>query len=466
MTKLPINQPSPELAKWHKRWRKNRDFVNGSEAVKSRKEVYLPRIRRDDGPSHYLNLLLNTSLYPAASAIATGMLGLIERKPYKLESDSLRVDLLSKSITYRNQSIQQLGSKFLREKIITNFNILLADHPSRDGFTGLNAENADRKGYRPRVSLYVGESILDYQEGPVALEHKVVDVRLLEADGRRVRHCFLDDSGFYEQHVYHADANGIFDENTYDVILPTINGERMTEIPVVLDTSHGGTEPTPSIIERAVDLNHEHYLLSGRLANMTWQTSGPIVFINNFTREVDEHGEEIDPEWDLGPNSVIELKGDSKPEYFKFDPTNSKLITDQLDKLEMKLSSLNHSIIASEKAAPEAPESLILRRVAESATLAGFTAGASESMNKVLNFWAKWVDGSEVRFAFNTDFTPNGITPAQHKAIQDDYTLGIVPHEVALQALIDGEVYPSTIDIEVVVERAQAEKADLPPTGI
>lgn len=466
MSTQPINQPTPEIAAWHKRWDKNSAFVAGSEAVKALGERLLPKVRADDGPKHYKRHLMNTSCYPAAAAIATGMQALIERKPAKLDTDSARVELLAKSLTYRNHSYIELGRRFLREKIKTNYNGLLADHPSKEGFTGLNADNADRKGYRPRVSLYVAKSILEVTEGPVGLDHKLINVRLLENDGQRVRHLFINDEGIYQQRVYNANGSGSFDETQFEMITPTINGVPMTEIPFVLDTSEGGTCPSPAIIERAVDLNHEHYLLSGMLSNMTWQTSGPIVFLPGFTRELDENGEEIEPDWDFGPNGVIELKDGVKPEYFTFDPKNSELITSQLDKLEAKLSTLNHSIIAAEKAAPEAPDTLLLRRVAENATLAGFTAGATESMNKVLNFWSKWVDGSEVTFSFNTDFTPAGITPAQHKEIREDFLTGLTPHDMALQALVEGEVYPPTTDIEVIVERARAEKADLPPTGI
>lgn len=463
---LPINQPTPEIAKWHARWKKNRAFVAGEDAVKLQGEQFLPKVRTDDGAEHYKRHLMNTCFYPATAKIALGMQGLIERKPAQFETDSPRVKLLAQSITPRNHGLTELARQFVREKIITNFTGLLADHPSKEGFTNLNADNADRKGYRPRVALYRGEAILEVTEGPVGPNHQLINVRLLENDGKRVRQLIINDDGFYEQRVFEVDGNGQFDDNRYKRSVPTVNGQPLTEIPFVLDTSEGGTCPTPSILESTVDLNLQHYRLSGALANMTWMTSGPIIVISNFTRETDAKGIEVDPEWDFGPNGVIEIKGDAKADYFTFDPKNSELITKQLEGLKTDLSTLGHSILAPEKAAPEAPETVLLRRVAENATLAGFTAQASASMEKALKAWSRWVDGSDVRYSLNTDFTPAGITSAQHKELRDDYLAGIVPHSVYLQALKDGEVYAATMDVEATVELARMEQTDRPSAEV
>lgn len=465
-TTLPINQPTPEIAKWHARWRKNRTFIAGEDAVKACGETYLPRIRADDGPEHYQRHLDNTSLYPAASKIALGIEGLIFRAPEQLSTVSARAQLLSKSITPRNHSLNSLAKAFVREKLTTNFTGLLADHPGKEGFTGLNADNADRKGYRPRVALYAGESILEVTEGPVGLNHQLINVRLLEDGGKRVRQLLINDDGFYEQRVYVCDGNGQFSHDRYTSHLPTIDGKPLTEIPFVLDTSDGGTCPTPAMIESTVDLNLSHYRLSGLLANMTWMTSGPVIVISNFTRDTDDNGTEIDPMWDFGPNGIIEIKGEAEPHWFKFDPQNSELLIKQLADKKTDLSTLGHSILAPEKAAPEAPEAIILRRVAENATLAGFAGQASQSLEKALKAWARWIDDSELTFTLNTDFQPSGISPAEHKELRDDWLNGAITHEAYLYALRDGEVISRLIDPVVEAEKAKAETADRPTLAL
>ena len=95
---LPINQPTPEIAAWHARWRKNRIFIAGEDAIKACGTEFLPKMRADDGPTHYATHLQNTRVYPATSKIALGIWGLVFRKPDQLSTDSARVQLLSKSI--------------------------------------------------------------------------------------------------------------------------------------------------------------------------------------------------------------------------------------------------------------------------------------------------------------------------------------------------------------------------------
>lgn len=466
-TKLPINEPTPEIAKWHRRWRKNRTFILGSDAVKACGEIYLPKIRADDGPVHYARHLDNTPFYPAASKIALGIEGLIFRKPPQLSTNSARVQLLSQSVTPRNHSLVTLAKTFVREKLATNFTGLLTDHPGRDRFENLNAENADRLGYRPRIALYSGESILEVTEGPVGLNHQLIHVRLLEREGKRVRQLLINDDGVYEQRIYDVDATGQFNEARYSSSIPRINGKPLTEIPFALDTSDGGTVPTPAMIESTVDLNLDHYRLSGQLANMTWMTSGPIIKIVGFTRELLPNGEEKDPMWDFGPNGIIEIKDkEVEVDWFTFDPKNSDLIIKQLETKKTDLSTLGHSILAPEKAAPEAPEAILLRRVAENATLSGFAAQASDSLAKAIKTFALWVDGTEATFTLNSDFQPAGITPAQHKELREDWLTGAITHETYLYGLRDGEVISPLIDPEAEASRARAESADRPPLGL
>jgi len=468
-TTLPINQPTPEIAKWHARWRKNRTFIAGEDAVKLCGELYLPKMRVDDGPLHYKRHLDNTPLYPATSKIALGIQGLIFRKPAQLSTSSARAQLLSKSITPRNHSLTELAKTFVREKLTTNFTGLLPDHPGKEGFTGLNADNADRKGYRPRVALYSGESILEVTEGPVGLNHQLVHVRLLEDGGKRVRQLLINDDGFYEQRIYTVDGNRQFSNDRFTRHVPTINNQPLTEIPFVLDTSEGGTCPTPSMIESTVDLNLQHYRLSGQLANMTWMTSGPLIKIVGFTREKDDNGNEIDPMWDFGPNGIIEIKESKQNvdvDWFTFDPKNSELLIKQLENIKTDLSTLGHSILAPEKAAPEAPEAILLRRVAENATLAGFADQASASLEKALQSWARWVDDAPLTFALNSDFQPAGMLPSEHKELRDDWLNGAITHETYLYTLRDGEIISSLVDPVVEAERAKAETADRPTLAL
>ena len=61
---MDISTPTPEIAKWHSRWKRNRDFVEGEESVKMREETYLPKARVDDSIAEYQAHLARTGFFP------------------------------------------------------------------------------------------------------------------------------------------------------------------------------------------------------------------------------------------------------------------------------------------------------------------------------------------------------------------------------------------------------------------
>lgn len=459
---LPINEPVPDLSRWHPIWQKTRDFVDGEEAVKARRERYLCKVRTDDGPEHYTRHLENTNLYPAAAKIAQGILGLIMRKPVQLNTTSERVRLLANTtLTANGLTLDELCEQIVRETLITNFTGLLVDHPDAASFNNLTAANADRLGYRPRIGLYVGESILEATQGMLGEDRAFVRVRLLEQDGKRVRELVINDAGFYEQRIHDADSEGKFTQPPR-VTIPRRNGEPLTRMPFIIVSSADNGRPAPALLKHSVDLNLQHYRLSGILANMTWMTQAPIVTLIGFKREVDQNGVAVDPQWDFAPNSVIEIKDENVTiDYFVFKPEGAQLVRDQLDNIKTDLSTIGHSILAPEKAAPEAPETTMLRRVAENAMLASFTTNVSRKTKAALLEFAVWADENAgfLDFSLNTDFTPRGMTAQEVAALQSLWLSGAIQHETMLEALKDGEVLPPTLDAEVEAELANAEAA-------
>lgn len=461
-----INEPTPELAKYHPAWSRIRAFEEGEEAVKARGEALLPRINSYDSYAQYARHLDNTNLYPATTKIAQGIHGLVFRKPPQLASGSARVQLLSRSATPRNQSLTWLAGEVVRETLITNWTGLLVDHPPREAFQGLNAANADRLGYRPRLTMYAAESILEVTHGPMGLNHQLVRVRLLEDQGRRVRELLINAEGHYEVRVHVQDDQGRW-ATAPRVTIPTMAGEPLAEIPFTIVSTSDGETPRPSVLKPMVDLNLQHYRLSGLLANTTWMTSGPIITAIGFERETDGDGVEVDPQWDFAPNAVIEIKSkDVSLDYHIFDPKGAELMLGQLDGLKQDLHTLGHSMLAPEKAAPESPETSLIRRSAENAMLAAITRAISSKLEWAMGLFARWVDGSEVAYSLNLDFMPAGLTPQEHRELREDWLAGAITHEAYLYTLRDGEVLSAALDPVAEVERARAEAADRPPLGL
>jgi hypothetical protein len=458
----PINQPTPEIARWHARWTKNRAFVDGEDAVKAAGELYLPKVRSDDSAAEYAAHKDRTRFYPAVTKIVQGLSGLIFRKRPQLNSTSARVQLLSLLITPDGQSLDDLAEWTVRETQITNFTGLLVDHPDASEFTGLSAANADRLGFRPRVAGYVGECVLEATAGIVNNARKLVRVRLLEDAGETVRELLLNEAGQYEVRVHqNTDAGFAFVRSS----IPRINGVALTEIPFVLVSTSDKLCPQPSQIQHCVDLNLAHYRLSGTQASILHLTSSPIVTVVGFERAKDANGNEVQPVWDISPGAVWEIKDkDAKVDWFEFDPKGAEIVDANLNDIKDELSTIGHSILAPEKPAPEAAETQMIRRAAENAALAGFTRTVSRKIETALKMFARWADpaNAEMAYALNLDFMPQALSSQEHAELRNDWLAGAITHETYLYCLRDGEVLPTTVDPTTEIDSTKTEALDRP----
>ena len=442
--------------------------MDGEDAVKASGELFLSRIREDDSPAQYDAYKALTSFYPATTKIAQGILGLIFRKKAQLNSTSARVQALSRTIGPRGQSLDDFMECLVRETLITNFTGVLVDHPDATDYPGMSLAEQERRGIHARFALYAFESILEARYGDIDGHRKLVRVRLLERDGRQVRRLLINGQGQYEQQVFLADDDGRFSERPTRTSIPTVDDQPMTELPFNIISNTESETPTPSLLTPSVDLNLDHYRWSGLLANIAWLTTSPIAVITGFERAKNEQGVQIVPPWDISPGAVWEFpSSETSVEWFIYDPKGAELIKGMLADRKSELSTLGHSILAPEKAAPESPDTQMLRRSAENATLAGFTRAIGRKITPLLNRWAGWVDptAQPLDYALNTDFLPNAMSPQEMVALQNLWLAGGITHEQLLHALVDGEVLSSALDIDREIELTKSEVADRPPTG-
>lgn len=466
-TEYKINEPTQEIQKWRKRWAKNRAFADGEDAVKAHGETYLPKTRCDDSAAEYQAHKDRTHFLPAVNKIEQGLSGLIRRKKASFSANSAMVTLLTQLISADGKSMVLLAAWLIRETMITNFTGLLNDHPDASQFENLTAANAIRKGFRPYVNGYAAETILEITQGIVGTAVALVHVRLLERDGTRVRQLLLEDDGFYEVRIYDkASEGGEFVLS--EVYQPVIDGQRLTYIPFELVNTHSSTTPTPAMLEPCVDLNLQHYRTEGMLAAVMSLTQAPIVMVRGFEREKDSAGNEVNPNWDVSAGAVWEFKDkDVEVDYHVYDPKGAELIINKLKDLWQALSTLGHSMIAPEKAAPDATAVHLLRNAAENATLVTFTQAVSKYLEKSFQRFAQWADPKNpgLSYSLNVDFDPMALSSSEHKELRDDWQAGAITHRTYLQALKDGEVYPE-IDIEAEIDAVAQEQADRPTLEI
>ncbi|MBD8699286.1 DUF4055 domain-containing protein [Sphingomonas sp. CFBP 13714] len=464
-----INEPTSVIASAYPRWSRNRAFVDGEEAVKALATACLPKANPDDSLAEYQAFLDRTRFLPAASKIAQGLSGLIFRKSAQLNTKSVRVQVLAQLITPDLQSLDDLAEWVVRETLITNFTGLLVDHPAKELFKDVNgkstlsAANEISKGYRPRIAGYCGETILEITPGIVNEARQIVYVRLLENEGKRVRELMLND-GVYQVRVWKKEGSAFLPG---PITTPTRDNAPLNVIPFYLISTSDKLVPTPSMLQHAVDLNLQHYRIQGLLTSVLYFLSAPIPVVTGLKAAQDKDGKEIPIKLNVAPGAAwIFPEEGTEAKYLEFSGAGASVITDELRIVKDELSTLGHSIMTPEKPAPEAPETQMLRRAAENATLAGFTRTISRKLERTLKQFALWADpaaAADLKYTLNTDFLPQQMTPQEMTALMAMWTAGAITHSQLLHSLVDGEILSSALDIEGEIERTKMETTDRPP---
>lgn len=462
---MPIENifaPTLDILAKQSRWKKNRDFVDGEEAVKAKNTLYLPVANPADDPDQYAAHLERTRFFPAASKTQQGWSGLIFRKRSQLNSTSARIQSLANLISPNGESLEELAEWVVRETLITNFTGLLVDHPSKDGFTGLSAANADELGYRPFISGYTAESILEVTPGLVGNTRQLVRVRLLENDGDRVRELMLN-QGIYQYRLWYKTDSGSVPG---PVQTPLVNGSPLGEIPFVLVSTSDKLTPQPSLLQHVVDLNLQHYRVSGLMTSVLYFLSAPIPVVCGLKPAENADGTTQSIDLSVAPGAAwIFPESDTNVQYLEFKGQGAATIENQLKELKDELRIAGHSILAPDKPAPEAPETQMIYRAAETAILASFTRTVSKKLEKALKWFARWADPAaeaDLAFALNQDFVPQGMTAQELTAMLGAWQAGAISHETLLYALRDGEIVSPTLDIEAEIEATKMEAADKP----
>lgn len=469
-----INEATTEIKAWHDRWKRNRDFVNGEEAVKACDTDYLPKARIEDSPEEYQDHKQRTGFFPAAMKIAQGWSGLIYRKSGKRSFSSRRAELLSDVMTRENRSMDDVSKFLTRETMITNFTIGLIDHPARSLFPeNMSAAQELRLGYRPYAAIYVAENILEVTRGFInETTVGLTRVRVLEDGGDTVRELLINDAGVYEVRV-HKKEDGDF--VLVEQVVPTIDGQQLSEMPVEVLNTDDSIVPTPSLLSHCVDLNLQHYVNEGALSSAIHLTSAPISTIIGFEAELDSKtGKPIDPftgqptdkiNFPVAPGAVWAFKSkDVTVDWHTYDPKGQDLVTGKLRDLKDALSAIGHSILAPEKPAPEAAETQLIRRAAENAMLADFTLKISAQQQKLFRRFAFWADPKQpdMTFELNVDFLPQPMGADRITALSSLAEKRQLSLETMHEALSEGEIMPFGFEPAKEAERLAQEAVDRP----
>ena len=439
--------PSDSIAKHYDRFRKNRDFVSGEYDVKRAGILYLPKLT-EQADAQYDAYKLRAEFYPAASRTLDGLRGLVFRKAPVLDA-SAEMKAVCDSITVDGGSVYDLATFAFDETATVNFGGLWIDYPTKAAEVATRLQEA-ATGDHPYIQHVPAEDVLEISKAVIG-GRRVLNYVRIRIDCDTIRELALM-GGVYTVTEWTKVGDNWIPAAPFS---PTKGGRPFGAIPFVpLGTSAEAIAPKAAMIDNVVSLNHNHYLASADLSNLIYWASNPIVWAAGVAE-----GTELSLV--AGTYHVFD-KPDAKVSIEQFDSAAVPMIEERLANIEEHMASTGARILASEKAASEAAETLAIRRAGENSILAAHANMISRKITEALSWVSLWIDGGDVSYQLNTDYDPSMMVAGDLAAFIAAYQSGVFPLECIYEAALDGELIRPNVTFEEFKSRLEQDEADKP----
>lgn len=455
---MKIRQTDADIALAQSWVTRARHFLEGEDTIKAKGQTYLPKSSADQPANSYKLMKDQTIFYPASSRTLEGLAGLIFRKPPVVDGapeGSVMARILS-ALTSEGEDINTFAYNVICERLTSNFMGLLVDMPADEADANLSGDELVNQDMRPFVNLYTFESIVSREYKTLRGVRTLTYVRLRDPDLSERELRLVD--GEYWVTIHRHDGVQLHEGTPFQ---PLRKSKPLTRIPFFLNTRivNGVIEQSP--IAKVANLNLTHYRNEGLIAMSKLFQASPQGYVFGV-------------DWPIDPKTGKPFKPVVSPGTFWTNPTGEHVQIGYLeyqgkglddlraDREEIKdlMAITGARMIAGEKIAAEAPETLAIRRASENSALATVANLTSKAIQDALNELADWMGLPHVKFQLNTDFLPQPMTAAELQAHVSALQAGALSHETFFLAMRDGDLLNPTLTYEVERERMKKDKAD------
>lgn len=477
---MPVDNRHPDYSASLHVWTRARDVSSGEDAVKAKREAYLPRLsgqtrRIETEPGigafdglgapetgdDYESYLRRAHFFNATGRTVDGLNGMIHRKaPTITATEALQALMLD--IDMAGQTVTEFAKRATAEAIKTGRGGILVEYP-RAEVREYNASELEGSGLRPYMTYWPAEAIINWRSSRINGRFQLSRVVLEEcaetpdpADefamvkATRCRVYDLGESGVMVRiFARKGDDKEFAMVDSFPLI---IRGEPMRGIPFVFV---GAIDSTPEVqkspIHDLVLSNLAHWRVSADYFNsMHWTGSPTPIFMGNF---ISTDGQPV-TEVALGSTRGINLEagGDAK----MLQATMDDGLGNGLARLENYMAVLGARILAPEKRAAEAAETAAIHRAGENSVLASLADSCSKALTRALRIFADWANlAQDVVFELNKDYLPSDMSPQSIDAIVRAWQGNALSSQETFEAFKRGEL----VDAAKTFEEHEAEVA-------
>lgn len=476
----------PQYAARLKQWERQRDLIEGEDAIKAKTTRYLPALAgqrvspfagKDSAleastqePNSYDAYLARACLLAATSRTAEALVGMLFRRAPAIEWPESQGGML-KTIGYAGESLEEIMAETADETVgIGRYGLLVDWHPD-----GIGA---------PYVAAYRAEAITDWDEGVVAGRLVPTRINLLEkftaideggkpVEAERMRvlrlvasvadiasdptlaDAAIDDAEIrrapvYVQQVFERHKGG--ESRMVSAKVPRlIGGVSLTEIPFVFFGPKGTRADVakPPLLDLGV-VNISHFRNSADLEHGAHFTALPQAWVAGAGFKGDVF---------IGSAVVWQLDDkDAKAGYLEFTGAGLKFLRELMAEKRSEMAALGARML--EDTAGRAEESGVAREhrtEGDASSLARISMALSEGFTHLLGFLAEILGMSEqegsVSVKLSREFGTRGMDPQMLTALMAGVQQGHISQQLFFDLVQRGGLVPEGITYEDESER-------------
>ncbi len=435
---MSLTQPNSIYLKNKDRWIKNRDFYDGQDQVKQKRDLYLPRLGAHKGTNgdYYYNIFLqNAVYYNTVNRTISAFLGLSFRKDLLLTNPSL-TERYRQNFGSDGASLFAFAESVIKETLLQGKCGILVDFPAVDT-QSLSKAEYEAQQIQSFCAMYSAESIINWKEEIrkgkkvltlVVLKSEVINPNNIDPFSDKTVDSYtvlkLDESNEYIVETYIQVSDGVINANSdnyydgcylYESIKPKMQGKPLDFIPFYVVTPQGVTmKEVPSPLSPIVDLNQIHYLMSALIQHVFILCSSPTPIFSGLAADQQEN-------LLLGGSKAILLPLQGTAQYMEYSGTSVASMQTYMQELVTRIGTLGSRILSDSATANVSAEALTITSSGQNSVLTSIIIGVSEVLTRALRIMVQWDNEKEipsktlesVKCQVNTDFDPS-IMSANH----------------------------------------------------
>lgn len=448
---MPIQSIHPSYKANLERWKRCRYAYEGSDAVKSAGEEYLPKLSGQDG-REYAAYARRALYYGAVGRSIDGFVGAVVRKPPIIKLPA-KMQVFEKDTTASGIGLTEFIKKLSCEDLLTGRVGILVDF-----------DDADKRAY---LVAYSAESITNWGADFIVLKESafVQDGadRFSLKEIEQYRELLIEEN-IYKVRVWRKNetTTGSTDNwQIFEELKPTKQGVALTEIPFFWLSCFGQSDKIekPPLLS-LVDVALSHYRSSADLEHGRHFTALPTLYVTGV--------KDTTTPIHVGAQSAI-LLGDpaSKVGYAEFSGQGLGSLEKGLEEKEHMMAVLGGQVFADRRKGIEAAETARIRTSGETSLLTGVVNSVEETLEAALRKAAEWmnVTGDPIDIAINRDFVDTTLDPQTLAGLLKSYLSNAISLDTFLWNLKQGEMIDPDRTIDEEKTDIKANPAPSAPTS-